>query len=89
MDNLSKDAMAAMRAGMSYGKWKALHPHTKPDPLGITGGRAIQRELFEICPVCGNVFEITPEHRVTCSTECRKERTRTYNRNYMRARRGQ
>ena len=28
-DNLAKDAAAALAAKMSYGKWKAFHPHTK------------------------------------------------------------
>lgn len=30
-DNLTRDAIAAERAGMSYGKWKAMHPNTKKD----------------------------------------------------------
>lgn len=30
-DRLAADAIAAEKAGMSYGKWKVLHPHT-PDP---------------------------------------------------------
>ena len=30
-DNLTRDAIAAERAGMSYGKWKAMHPYTKKD----------------------------------------------------------
>jgi len=28
-DNLALDAMDARAAGMTYGKWKAMHPHTK------------------------------------------------------------
>ena len=30
LDRLTRDAIAAQEAGMSYGKWKAQHPHT-PD----------------------------------------------------------
>lgn len=29
LDDLTRDAIAAERAGMSYGQWKARHPHTK------------------------------------------------------------
>lgn len=29
LDNLTMDAMAAQAAGMSYGKYKALHPETR------------------------------------------------------------
>ena len=28
LDQLTMDSIAAQKAGMSYGKWKALHPHT-------------------------------------------------------------
>lgn len=31
LDNLTRDVLAAERAGMSYGQWKALHPNTKKD----------------------------------------------------------
>ena len=31
LDDLTRDAIAAERAGMSYGQWKARHPHTKQD----------------------------------------------------------
>lgn len=31
MDNLTRDAIAAQKAGMSYGKYKALHPNTRDD----------------------------------------------------------
>lgn len=31
LDRLTRDAIAAEQAGMSYGNWKALHPHTPED----------------------------------------------------------
>ena len=30
-DRLAADAVSAEKAGMSYGRWKVLHPHT-PEP---------------------------------------------------------
>lgn len=90
MDNLSKDALAAVQAGMTYGKWKVLHPHTKPDPLAVTSkGLDYELEKFEVCVVCRKVFRLDGHYRVTCSPECQKIHHIEYNRNYMRRYRGQ
>lgn len=90
MDNLARDAMAAVQAGMTYGKWKVLHPHTNPDANAVTGrGSDAGLEKFEVCIVCHKVFEIEGRHRLTCSAECRKAHNLERNRNYMRRYRGQ
>ena len=90
MDNLSKDALAAAQAGMTYGKWKVLHPHTKPDSNAVTTkGTDAGLERFEVCVVCRTVFKPGPYHRITCSPECQKIHRREHNRNYMRRYRGQ
>lgn len=44
MDNLAKDAAAALAAGMSYGKWKAMQDPVKieePNPDEIPEGYKI------------------------------------------------
>lgn len=35
MGNLSRDACAALEAGMSYGKWKAMHPKQQGGFSGV------------------------------------------------------
>lgn len=89
MDNISKDALAAVQAGMTYGKWKVLHPHTNPDANANIGDLRTRRECFEVCPVCGKVFEISPRHKVTCSPRCQTIRNRENHRNYVRRKREQ
>ena len=51
MDNLAKDAAAALAAGMSYGKWKAMQEEG-----------AIERKLpkgWRVCLHCGKPFKPT------------------------------
>lgn len=45
MDRLTKDSKAASDSGMSYGKWKASHPHTEHEGQNDETGRR--------CIVCG------------------------------------
>lgn len=69
MDRLTRDALAAEAAGMSYGKWKALHPHTGEDePAPITNPDV--REI--VCLNCGGKFIRRHAHSVKyCSDDCR------------------
>ena len=83
MDNLTKDVLAAERAGMSYGQWKALHPKTKPD----TKRRATKEDgakVYRNCRICGARFEIKYPNHIMCSDECRLISERNYNRQYQR-----
>ena len=51
-DRLSADSTAALAAGMSYGKWKALHPHTE------YVAPKIKRNVKQIpCAFCGKLFD--------------------------------
>lgn len=50
MDNTSKDAMLARKAGMSYGQWKALHPYTKEE------AKPIPSKKESVCQYCGKTF---------------------------------
>jgi hypothetical protein len=68
MDKLSQDAMAARRAGMSYGKWKAMQDpvviEPKPDRKVVRRG---------VCRYCGKDFAMYDHRfRVYCSEECRE-----------------
>ena len=73
MDNLTMDVLAAARAGMSYGQWKALNPKTKKEPKKK---KPVEVEIntYAICPVCKKSFRPTGKHRVMCSEECRNLR---------------
>ena len=65
MDNLAKDAAAALAAGMSYGKWKAMQGYTevkKADEIP-KGWRA--------CKVCGKIFKPTNK-QIYCEYACQK-----------------
>lgn len=82
MDNLAKDAAAALKADMSYGKWKALHPYTKdkeeepPVPEGC-----------KICKHCGKAFKPRPgTSQVYCEVWCQKEAQRKRDRERKRKR---
>lgn len=51
MDKLAKDAAAALAAGMSYGKWKAMHGNTMPEKKEeIPDG-------WKVCPRCGKLYK--------------------------------
>lgn len=63
MDNLARNAMSARKAGMTYGKWKALQPIVK-----------VERPLDEmecVCQFCGNTFvKKTRQRRKYCDFIC-------------------
>lgn len=73
MDNLSRDAMAAMRAGQTYGKWKAEHPHTKDAPPAPVPVEEFHRT--KECCNCGKKFPLydRASNVKYCSDECKKE----------------
>jgi hypothetical protein len=76
MDNLTKDVLAAEKAGMSYGQWKAFHPHTDPDKMPLIRYPKRKPEgSSAICPVCGKQFEVTKDRAKYCSTDCRNRRS--------------
>lgn len=75
MDNLTKDVLAAEKAGMTYGKWKAMHPNTKPDP-----NRHNPKILICKCKICGKTFEWAGRRKATCSDACHGELHRQHNR---------
>lgn len=88
MDNLAKDAARALAADMSYGRWKALHPHTKD----LVIEPKIPQE-WRICKHCGKEFKPRNSRKqVYCEAGCQvaaqqeryrlkdRERSREYKR---------
>ena len=77
MDQLTKDSISAEKAGMSYGKWKALHPHTpqveEVPEVQPTG------EGYKACMICGKMFSTVGVGKATnryCSQDCYYEAIR-------------
>lgn len=66
MDNLANDAINAVRAGMTYGRWKALHPHTIEE-----ADAAVPNGFYEkTCAVCGKHFVAQSWNAKYCSDDC-------------------
>lgn len=64
MDNLTRDAILARKAGLSYGQWKALHPNTIEEVVDTSG-----REF--VCQHCGKKFVAkTKQKRKFCDFYC-------------------
>ena len=64
MDNLSATALAAKRAGMSYGKYMAMH-HKIVEPKK-------EPEEMRVCPWCGEKFSMKGKRKdkIYCSDSC-------------------
>lgn len=78
-DSLTMDVLAAERAGMSYGKYKALHPRTKDDNEALLEAKpkrtAQVRPAYEyFCLGCGNKFTTTNRQRLHCCAECKAKK---------------
>lgn len=68
MDNLAKDAAAALAAGMSYGKWKAMQDSVKIEKKDETP------ENWLICQYCGKPFKPkTRRLQKYCQAYCQNE----------------
>lgn len=79
MDNLTRDVMAANAAGMSYGKWKAMHPNTSE----LHSQEKIDiyiDERIKTCPICGREFIPSPYSNKYCSKPCSEEANRVLGR---------
>ena len=68
MDNLAKDAAAALAAGISYGKWKALQENPVPEKKadGIPDG-------WKECKRCGKPFKPKATTQKYCEISCKRE----------------
>jgi predicted nucleic acid-binding Zn ribbon protein len=73
LDRLTRDVLAAQEAGMSYGKWKALHPHTgeeenEPEELIVDPSKRVL-----VCIKCGKTFLASNRqaNQKYCSDACK------------------
>lgn len=77
MDQLTKDCIAARKAGLSYGKWKALQAPQKPK-------KEKEKHSDKFCRVCGAMIPKTSKRMAFCSYDCQRNydyhanRTRLY-----------
>lgn len=74
MDRLTRDAIAAEQAGMSYGQYKAQHPHTPDEEDAEPPRPKVDPGVYECtCAVCGKTFYmITKARHKYCGDYCRK-----------------
>lgn len=90
IDNLTLDVLAAEKAGMSYGQYKAMTRDSAKK------AEAFEKRVFEqlpveeeydwqdACVVCGARFRKRVWCQKTCSEECRITWNRDYARNHQR-----
>lgn len=77
MDGLSRNAMLARQASMSYGKWKALQPVVVPEKkLEVPEG-------WQPCEECGKRFKPGKGKRF-CEEACRLKAYQRKRAEYMR-----
>lgn len=79
MDRLARDSVAAQKAGMTYGKWKVLHPYTDLE-------EAFSKDA-KLCEICGKPIPTTrvgsgATRRKYCSPGCSYEATVIRNREF-------
>lgn len=67
MDRLTLDCIAAQKAGMTYGKWKALHPCTEE------GIAETPKKEVKLCQNCGKEMSNCYKGRLYCGEECAYE----------------
>ena len=68
-DQLSKDSTAALKANMSYGKWKDLQWEKQGRP--VAKKEAEDPAANTICRYCGKAFFAKSKHKkVFCSDDC-------------------
>lgn len=75
MDNLAKDAAAALAAGMSYGRYMALRykppVQKKPAPK-----KEEEPKGDRICKICGAPFFAIRHNQLCCSYPCSRENSK-------------
>lgn len=70
-NRLDRDIVSAIRAGMSYGKWKAMQ-----NPVTITPVQAIP-EGWLVCVWCGKPYKPkTKRKQLFCEANCQQEEYR-------------
>lgn len=67
MDNLARDSIAALAAGMSYGKWKALQ---EQKPIMPRQEKDVYSEFKKKCEWCGTEFMFSRKTQRFCCMSC-------------------
>ena len=67
MDQLTKDCIEARKAGMTYGKWKAMQPRKEKAPEQVVEE---EKPSGKYCRVCGKMIPKTSPRKVYCSNAC-------------------
>lgn len=72
-DRLSRDAMAAQAAGLSYGRYKVLHPHTE-EVVSEEEPFLDDKRRNLTCQCCGKTFITDTKHanRLYCDDVCKQ-----------------
>ena len=84
MDKLTRDVLAAEKAGMSYGQWKALNYAPEKNAERKPSKKLDHYEEYQwdgTCVVCGAGFHKRTWNQKTCSEKCRD----IWNRNYFKS----
>lgn len=71
MDQLTLDCIAAQKAGMTYGKWKALN--YVPPAVEIPKEEVIQDVPKRVCKHCGKEFIVSHGSMLYCDSTCKYE----------------
>ena len=75
MDRLAMESAAALKAGMSYGKWKAMQPRVEVDVQGIKTDK--KAKAGRTCRSCGKEIPLNANgNRRYCSNFCLNEHLR-------------
>lgn len=73
LDRLTRDAIAAQEAGMSYGQYKVQHPHTPDEDEEEKKELEIDPDsVVAVCEYCGEQFAKPKNNKVKrfCSAAC-------------------
>ena len=85
IDNLTRDVLAAEKAGMSYGKYKAANYVPEKKVKGKPPKKLDYEEEYQwnaTCVVCSGVFRKRTWNQKTCSERCREIWNRSYFQKY-------
>ena len=73
-DKLAQDAAAALAAGMSYGKWKAMQNPVKIEKPPLP-------DDWRLCAWCGKPFKLkTKRKKLYCDSHCQQSAQRARDR---------
>lgn len=77
LDRLTRDSIAAEQAGMSYGQYKALHPHTPDEDETPPKPKTDPGRYEFVCETCGKVYyKANRARQKYCSYSCSREAAR-------------